>query len=113
MVAARRWLYRTFIKTFGPDAKPIAIDIDKDILLFLRSTIAPSSMKAALRSFVGSLDYLRNVAAPGAMRIDIFGDPVERVSDRDHAERRLAERHKPAKPAPVSGDAVASKGRAS
>jgi sRNA-binding protein len=77
------WLAATYPAAFGldGDVKPVAIGVGK--LIWPEAKAAGIKRRAfndALSRRAASLAYLEALAADGAMRIGLDGDPVEAVS---------------------------------
>jgi sRNA-binding protein len=83
MTAARRWLFATLPPAFNLDDRPLSVGVHQDVLLFKPGDVPSSAMSRAIQSLVVQIPYLQAVAAPGAIRHDIFGGPVCPVSDHD------------------------------
>lgn len=85
---ALRWLAETFPAAFDTQQRiaPLKIGIIQDILIErskLGATyISVSKLREAVRLFVRRLDYLTTLKAQ-EMRIDLYGNPIARVSDSE------------------------------
>lgn len=85
---ALRWLAETFPAAFDTREKiaPLKIGILQDIILeharLGAHTVSISKLREALRVFTRRLDYLTTLKAQ-EMRIDLYGNPVARVSDSE------------------------------
>jgi sRNA-binding protein len=96
MIAARRWLFATFPAALNLAYRPLSVGVHQDVFLFKPNDVPTSAIRHAIRSFVSQTPYLQAVAASDAIRSDIFGEPVDLVSDqdRDFAAAALAAKEK-------------------
>jgi ProP effector len=62
--------------------RPLKVGIDKDIIARAGDTITPDAVSNALSVYVKNKSYLRHMQV-GAPRIDLDGQPVGVVSERD------------------------------
>jgi ProP effector len=78
------------ISVYEQRRKPLAVGIRDKIIERVGDAIKPDDLAAALRSYVRNPYYLRAMAQPGAMRIDIEGNPVEAVAPAQAASAAKA-----------------------
>lgn len=64
---------------------PLQVGIRAELAAKVGDRIKPNELSVTLAAYVHSTGYLLNMAKPGAMRIGISGQPVEKVSPRDAA----------------------------
>ena len=105
-VEALDWLIEQFPKAFSKQAsqvKPLKIGIYEDILdLYHRLDYPPltkKSLRDGLNHYSASKAYLR-CQKVNSMRVDLFGEPVEPVTEDQalYAQQRQQERSKPPQP---------------
>jgi sRNA-binding protein len=65
--------------------QPLVIGIRDAILARVGDRITPQEFNAALRAYTRNIGYLRAMAQPGAMGIDLEGNPVEAVTEQQAA----------------------------
>jgi ProP effector len=70
--------------------QPLKTGIYADIIAKVAGAITPDELKLALRSYVRNIGYQKAMARPGAMRIDIEGNPVEAVAPEHMASAAKA-----------------------
>jgi sRNA-binding protein len=70
--------------------RPLQIGIRDQILERVAGSITPEELKLALRAYTRNAGYLRAMAQPGAMRIDIEGNPVDAVTPAQSASAAKA-----------------------
>jgi ProP effector len=73
------------ISVYEGRRRPLRVGIYEDIVAKVGDSIAPDDIKHALRAYTRNIGYLRAMAQPGAMRIDIEGDPVDAVTPEQAA----------------------------
>ena len=87
--AALAWLAATYPKAFGPEIKPLAIGVGKQVWpLAKEAGIKRAAFNSALKFHTTSFRYLDALAAGGAMRVDPAGQAVEPVTP-EHRRRAL------------------------
>jgi ProP effector len=70
--------------------RPFAIGIRDQIAERVAGALTPDELKLALRAYTRNVGYLRAMAQPGAMRIDIEGNEVGAVTPAQAASAAKA-----------------------
>jgi sRNA-binding protein len=66
--------------------KPLKVGIHHDILALTGDTLDPQLLSGAMRVYCSNLSYLGALTGPGAIRLDLAGNPAGHVTD-DERER--------------------------
>jgi sRNA-binding protein len=80
--------------------RPLKLGIHRDILAVLEGIVTVQELRSALRCYVGYPWYLHAAMTPGAVRIDLDGNPSGAVSaeEADAAAARSASRKRNRRP---------------
>ena len=65
--------------------RPLAIGIHHKLVEALDGTVSVDHLKRALALYCGNIDYIRAGARPGAMRVDLDGNPAGPVTESERA----------------------------
>jgi sRNA-binding protein len=83
-VAALAWLRAAYPAVFTT-ARPLAIGLGRAVAAARPANVAAGALKAALADWTRRPEYLKALAAPGAQRVDLAGNPIGLVTDEDRA----------------------------
>jgi sRNA-binding protein len=91
-VAALAWLRAAYPAVFTT-ARPLAIGVGRTLAAARPAYVAAGALKAALAGRTRRPAYLKALAAPGAHRVDLAGNPIGPVTGehRAHAAALLEE----------------------
>jgi sRNA-binding protein len=78
------------IVVYEKNRKPLQVGIRDQIIARIGDVITPDELGRTLRAYTRNIGYLRAMAQPGAMRIDIEGNPVEAVTPKQAASSAKA-----------------------
>jgi sRNA-binding protein len=81
------WLYEEFSLCFNPkETKPLKLNIDKDLFLFLEKEGSPSKAKLrdALTFYTNNIHYLEAIIK-GTHRYDLEGNQVQEITQEQKA----------------------------
>src|SRR5262245_35772865 len=93
-----RMLCERYPATFRHESEPpqpLAIGISDHLIAEL--ALDPATVHNALRLYVRRKSYQRALVAPGAMRVDLTGQPTEPVTPEHQAAARAPRPHQAAK----------------
>lgn len=68
--------------------RPLKVGIHHDIRTLVGDELDRKLLTAALRLYTGNPFYLRALIEPGAVRVDLSGNPVGEVSPEDQQQAR-------------------------
>jgi ProP effector len=98
LLLAEKWPACFFV--YEQRRRPLKLGIHRDILAVLEGIVTVQELRSALRCYVGNPWYLHAAMTPGAVRIDLDGNPSGAVSaeEADAAAARSASRKRNRRP---------------
>ena len=85
--------YPAAFRAEGAEVRPLKIGIDRDLQQAL--DVDPAVLRTVLGGYTRRRAYRAALAAPGAMRVDLAGQPVEPVTAAQQQWARQAARPRP------------------
>lgn len=82
--AARAWLLATWPQSVGAFL-PLAVGVHKDAIAAAAGLHSPRAIRDAMRYHANSQRYREALSRPGAIRVNLDGEPVEPVSPEHRA----------------------------